>query len=90
MRRSFTVNELRENRARAWEQAKQFLDSHRDEKGMLSAKDVATYEKMEQEIIGLGEEIKRNERGLALDEELSRTIGTPLTNKPGCKDRPRL
>ena len=77
------VNELRENRARAWEQAKQFLDSHRDEKGMLSAKDVATYEKMEQEIIGLGEEIKRNERGLALDAELSRTIGTPLTSKPG-------
>ena len=83
MSRSFTVNELRENRARAWEQAKQFLDSHRDEKGMLSAKDVATYEKMEQEIIGLGEEIKRNERGLALDAELSRTIGTPLTSKPG-------
>jgi len=83
MSRSFTVNELRENRARAWEQAKQFLNSHRDEKGMLSAKDVATYEKMEQEIIGLGEEIKRNERGLALDAELSRTIGTPLTSKPG-------
>ena len=81
--KKYTINELRENRARAWEQAKQFLDSHRDEKGMLSAKDVATYEKMEQEIIGLGEEIKRNERGLALEAELSRTVGTPLTNRPG-------
>ena len=83
MSKNFTINELRENRARAWEQAKRFLDSHRDEKGMLSAKDVATYEKMEQEIMGLGEEIKRSERGLALDAELSRTIGTPLTSKPG-------
>ena len=52
MSRTFTVNELRENRAKAWEAAKQFLDSHRDEKGMLCAEDVATYEKMEAEIIG--------------------------------------
>ena len=83
MNKNFTINELRENRARAWEQAKQFLDSHRDEKGMLSAKDVATYEKMEQEIMGLGEEIKRNERGMALEAELNRPTSSPLTNRPG-------
>lgn len=50
---------------------------------MLCAEDVATYEKMEAEIIGLGEEIKRTERGFALDAELNRTVGTPLTNTPG-------
>ena len=33
------VNELRTNRAKTWEQAKAFLDSHRDEKGLLSAAD---------------------------------------------------
>ena len=87
MSRTFTVNELRENRAKAWEAAKQFLDSHRNEKGMLCAEDVATYEKMEQEIIGLGEEIKRTERGFALDAELARTVGTPLTNIPGVDGR---
>ena len=83
MSRTFTVNELREMRARAWENAKNFLDTHRDEKGMLSAEDVAAFEKMEAEIMGLGEEIKRNERGMALEAELSRPVGTPLTNTPG-------
>ena len=89
MSRTFTLNELRENRAKAWEAAKQFLDSHRDEKGMLCAGDVATFEKMEQEIIGLGEEIKRNERGMALEAELTRTVGTPLTNTPGAGSTPK-
>lgn len=83
MSRAFSVNELREMRARAWENAKNFLDTHRDEKGMLSAADVATFEKMEAEIVGLGEEIKRNERGMALEAELSRPVGSPLTNAPG-------
>ena len=83
MSKNFTINELRENRARVWEQAKNFLDTHRDNRGMLSAEDVATYEKMEAEIVGLGEEIKRSERGLALEAELARPVGTPLTNKPG-------
>lgn len=83
MSRSFSVNELREMRANAWENAKNFLDTHRDEKGMLSAADVATFDKMEAEIVGLGEEIKRNERGMALEAELSRPVGSPLTNALG-------
>ena len=81
--KTFSVNELRENRAKAWEKAKNFLDSHRDENGMLSAEDVAAYEKMEAQIIGMGEEIKRTERSFALDAELSRPVGSPLTNLPG-------
>lgn len=83
MSRTFTVNELRENRARAWEAAKDFLDTHRNAKGMLSAEDVATFEKMEAEIKDLSNEIERTERCNALEAELSRTIGTPLTSKPG-------
>ena len=78
-----TINELREKRARAWEQAKEFLDSHRNDNGMLSAEDVATYEKMEADIVNLGKEISRMERGAALEAELSRPVGSPLTNKPG-------
>ena len=81
--KTFSVNELRENRAKAWEKAKNFLDSHRDENGMLSAEDVTTYEKMEAQIIGMGEEIKRTERSFALDAELSRPVGSPLINLPG-------
>ena len=83
MSKNFTINELRENRARTWEKAKDFLETHRDSRGMLSAEDVVTFEKMEKEIHDYGEEIKRNERGLELEAELSRPVGAPLTNKPG-------
>ena len=54
-----TILELREKRAKAWEATKAFLDSHRNEKGMLSAEDDATYSRMEQEITDLGKEIAR-------------------------------
>ena len=61
-----TINELRTKRAKAWESAKAFLDSHRNEKGVLSAEDDAAYTRMEQEITDLGKEIARLERQEAL------------------------
>ena len=79
----FNINVLRENRARAWEQAKTFLDEHRTENGTLSAEDAAQYERMEAEVVNLGKEIERMERGAALDAELARPVGSPLTNRPG-------
>ena len=79
-----TILELREKRAKAWEAAKAFLDSHRKENGTLSAEDDAAYTKMEQEITDLGKEIARLERQEALDAELNRPVNKPLTGKPGC------
>lgn len=78
-----TILELREKRAKAWEAAKAFLDSHRKENGVLSAEDDAAYTKMEQEITDLGKEIERLERQEALDAELNRPVNKPLTGKPG-------
>ncbi len=77
-----TILELREKRAKAWEAAKAFLDSHRKENGVLSAEDDAAYTKMEQEITDLGKEIERLERQEALDAELNRPVNRPLTAKP--------
>ena len=77
------ILELREKRAKAWEAAKAFLDSHRKENGVLSAEDDAAYTKMEQEITDLGKEIARLERQEALDAELNRPVNKPLTGKPG-------
>ena len=79
-----TILELREKRAKAWEAAKAFLDSHRKENGVLSAEDDAAYTRMEQEITDLGKEIARLERQEALDAELNRPLNKPLTVKPGC------
>lgn len=77
-----TINELRTKRAKTWEGAKAFLESHRNTDGILSAEDDATYTKMEQEITDLGREIARLERQEAMDAELSKPVNTPLTVKP--------
>ncbi|MCI8913892.1 MAG: phage major capsid protein [Lawsonibacter sp.] len=87
-----TIQELREKRAKAWEAAKAFLDSRRNEKGVLSAEDDAAYTKMEQDITDLGKEIARLERQEALDAELSKPTASPLTGKPmggGDPDEPK-
>ena len=76
-----TINELRAKRAQAWEGAKAFLESHRNEKGFLSAEDDAAYTRMEQDIDALGKEIKRLERQQEIDAELNRPISQPITEK---------
>lgn len=76
------ILELRAKRAKAWDAAKAFLDSKRGADGLLSAEDVATYEKMEADVVNLGKEIDRLERQQALDAELNRAVNTPITGKP--------
>ena len=77
-----TILEMREKRNKAWNAAKAFLDSHRTEKGTLSAEDDATYTKMEQDINDLGKEIARMERQEQMEAELNKPVNTPLTSKP--------
>ena len=77
-----TILELREKRAKAWEAAKAFLDSHRNEKGVLSAEDDASYSRMEQEITDLGKEISRLERQEAFEKQLSQPVNMPLIGRP--------
>ena len=77
-----TILELREKRAKAWEAAKAFLDSHRTDKGVLSAEDDAAYSRMEQQITDLGKEISRMERLEALDAQMKEPVNQPLTGKP--------
>lgn len=83
-----TILELREKRSTAWNAAKAFLDSHRTDKGTLTAEDDATYSKMEQEINDLGKEISRLERQEQMEAELSKPINKPLTSKPGMGKEP--
>jgi HK97 family phage major capsid protein len=76
------ILKLREKRARAWDAAKAFLDSKRGKDGLLSAENTTVYEKMEANVVALGKEIERLERQSALDAELAKATGTPITNKP--------
>lgn len=80
------IQELREKRAKAWDAAKALLDTKRGNDGLLSAEDVATYEKMENDVVALGKEIDRLERQAALDAELNKPISEPITAKPNTQN----
>lgn len=76
------MQELMDKRAKTWEGAKAFLDTHRQENGTISAEDNATYEKMEADVVALGKEIERLKRQKEIDAELSKATSTPITEKP--------
>lgn len=76
------ILELREKRAKIWEDAKAFLDQKRGQDGILAATDIEVYEKMEADVVNLGKEIDRLERQQTLDLEFSKPINTPITGKP--------
>ena len=73
-----TIQELREKRAKAWEDAKTFLDSKTDKEGRITDEDSATYEKMESDVVAMGHDIERLERQAALDAELAKPLGKPM------------
>lgn len=77
---------LREKRAKAWDAAKAFLDTHRGNDGTLSAEDGQTYDRMEADVVNLGKEIERLERQEAMDAELNKATSNPLLNKPTSPD----
>jgi HK97 family phage major capsid protein len=76
------ILELREKRAKLWDSTKAFLDSKRNENGLLSAEDTTQYEKMESDVVNLGKEIDRLERQAALDLELSKATTNAIKTNP--------
>lgn len=80
---SMTINELRAKRAKAWNDAKAFLDAHRREDGLLSPEEVAEYEKLEAKIVNLGAEIDRMEKLNKYDAEMSQPTKQPIFMNPG-------
>ena len=77
-----TVQELINKRAKVWEMAKEFVNSHEDKNGNLSAEDNATYTKMEAEIEELTNSIERQQRAERREQELSKPVNSPITGKP--------
>ena len=77
-----TIKEMIEKRAKVWETAKNFVDTHENENGVLSAEDNATYGRMEQEIEDLTAAIDRQQRAEAREAEFSKPVNMPLTGRP--------
>lgn len=76
------ILELYEKRAKAWEAAKAFLDSHTDKDGKLSEEDAAAYDKMEKEVMDYTKSIERLQRQEALDNKLYQPTTSPVKNNP--------
>lgn len=77
-----TIQELMEKRAKVWEVAKNFVDAHENENGVLSAEDSATYERMEAEIEDLTKAIDRHRKAEEMEKNLNQPVNQPLTGKP--------
>lgn len=78
-----TIKELFAKRANLWENAKDFLNTHQDENGLMSAEDAATYDKMEADIQDYTAQIERMERQGQIDAQMSAWNGSPLIGAPG-------
>ena len=78
-----TIKELRELRAKAWDDAREFLDSKRNDSGLLSEEDSKTYDAMEQQIVAYGKEIDRLERQEKIAREMNAATTKPLVSAPG-------
>ena len=77
-----TITEMRSKRAKLWNTMEGFLETHRNDMGVLSAEDDAAYTKMEQDLDSLTNEIKRMERRDAIEAELNKPVSGPITEAP--------
>jgi len=82
-----TITELRDKRAKTWSAMEAFLDSHRNEKGVLNMEDDVMYSKMEKDLDDLTNEIKRLERKDTIEAELNKPVTNPITAKPMTSDK---
>lgn len=81
-----TMKELIEKRAKLWDTAKSFVETHQDENGVLSKEDTETYNKMEKEIEDLTDVIDRQQRAERREAELSKPVNSPIVVKPSNGD----
>lgn len=76
------LKELMEKRTKAWDEAKKFAESKKDENGLMSDEDFKTYEEMERTIENYTREIERKKREEEMDKSLEKPTTQALTNEP--------
>ena len=76
------ISEMIKNRADLVGQMRNFVDTHEDKSGKLSAEDAAAYAKMETEFEQLSDAISRQQRADAREAELAKPVNSPITGKP--------
>jgi len=77
------ILDLKLQRTEKWDEARAFLDAHKDTDGRLTAENRATYEAIEAEVIALGKDIELLERARELNTEMGTQAGKALVGQPG-------
>ena len=77
-----TITEMRDKRAKLWNSMESFLDTRRNEMGVLTAEDDATYASMESDLDMMTNEIKRMERREAREAEMNKPVNEPIRVMP--------
>ena len=72
-----TIGELLNERARAWEAAKNFLDEH----PQMSGEDIETYNKMEADIQSLTDSIERQQKLEDMSKAVNEAVKAPVAQK---------
>lgn len=73
------VLELREERAKVWEEAKRFLTEKSKDGEFMRGEDAEAYDRMEKRVMDLGKQIDILERQADIDAEMARPTSKPLT-----------
>jgi len=76
------ILELQEQRKKAWDGAKAFVESKRDKDGLLSEEDAKTYAQMEQKVKNYGVEIERLQAMETMENQLSQPVNIPIVSQP--------
>lgn len=77
------ITELQARRAKAWDECKAFLESHRNENGCLSDDDNAVYNNMVAVVDKMEDEINRAKDIEARDAAMAAPTSKPMTSKVG-------
>ena len=81
-----TVTELLAKRANVWENMKDFMDSHTDDSGLMSAEDAATYDKREKDLAAYDAQVTRLQNAAATESRLSSPMTEPIVGAPSASN----
>ncbi|MGX7125304.1 phage major capsid protein [Enterococcus viikkiensis] len=76
------IQELMENRKKAWDGAKAFVEAKKDNDGLMSEEDAKTYAEMEAKVKNFTIEIERMQSMEAMEREMEKPMSQPLTSQP--------
>ena len=76
------IKELYDKRASLWEDMKDFLNTHTQANGTMTAEDAAAYERMEADMKSLSDQIERMQRLTEMEDSMKQPANSPIIERP--------